>query len=776
MQVTTKMAALAASGMFPIIMAAPFGNAGRSASSVDSVSSAPEPSTYPYVPATSASQVPMMESFSVDFGTGSWSPFATSVSSSSASGSASASSSDDWDQSPASSSEVPPYGSIVPGPVPSFTVVVESFTVPIPHPSATATVAPSSLSSSPVSSLSVTSPTLSTVTATATVPFESGFTTIVHTFTITESAIISSSLAMPLPSASLSLDSSVVSKLSRSAKSASSLGSAMRSIFSDMDGSQSGVGPVIAPNSAVSTKPGQMKRPKSMITATFTLTLPTSTFFMPILPTHTGSMITAEFTLTLPAPSSSTAGPVSSTIDQSSGASETVTESCSTSSTLATSTSCETPSPPVPTGFPETLTLTLSTKVTLTINGTKTTSCSTETTPAVPSGSDAITVTYTLPGGPGRANQTLTLTTVRPTPQASSSGVSSSASASASLPSGPTAGPTGTGSIAFPPASSLRPSGVVPSPAFSGVIVVTETKTFTEVHTATGAATTAPNVHTTLAVGGPHHHNVTTFATGTGTGTSSGGARPTAHGPFANVTGTHVSEGAASPTHGIHVRDAECNRNPKGARIVLNFDDSVIQEESLLAPNTQGFANPDQGMQFSGGFERVVYSPNSRFVPSSMPGMLRFNLPPTIRHGIANGVAKIGTAESCSRFNLVSWNLGCDATDAPCRFNITGFRLAGGEEVATGSHVFVVPHATKTSGNTLHPVAFDTTDDFANLSSFTVDLEPENVAGGRDSMWWSDDLSVARVCDGSPFCAAIETSDKTIGEDSGKKAAPFWHH
>ena len=205
----------------------------------------------------------------------------------------------------------------------------------------------------------------------------------------------------------------------------------------------------------------------------------------------------------------------------------------------------------------------------------------------------------------------------------------------------------------------------------------------------------------------------------------------------------------------------------------------IQKDESLLTSNTQNFANPDQGLQFSGGFERVVYSPSSRFIPSSMPAMLRFSLPATTRNNTANAIAKIDAANSCSRFNLVSWKLGCDSTEAPCRFNIIGFRLAGGEEVMVGSKVFVVPQAAKASGNALHPVVLGM-DDFSNLSSFTIQLESDGSnSNSHDQSWWSDDLSVARVCSGTPLCATVETADngpEDVADKLAEKTAPFWPH
>lgn len=181
-------------------------------------------------------------------------------------------------------------------------------------------------------------------------------------------------------------------------------------------------------------------------------------------------------------------------------------------------------------------------------------------------------------------------------------------------------------------------------------------------------------------------------------------------------------------------------------------------------------------MRFSGGFERVVYSSDDRFVPSSMPAMLRFKLPATTRDGAVNGVAKIGAANKCSRFHLESWKLSCDYQAMPCRFNITGFRSMGGDkEVATGSQVFEVPGATKATGNPLHQVTFGT-EDFSNLSSFTVELESDGSGSENtaDQAWWSDDLSVARVCSGEPICTALEDIE-------GRKVAErdslwHWHH
>ncbi|CAK7230290.1 hypothetical protein SBRCBS47491_007536 [Sporothrix bragantina] len=714
--------------------------------------------TYSYSSSVSESTVPVMSSFSVSHGSGSWSSFPTSVSSVSAS--------------------LQPY--ISSGPEPSFTVIVESFTIPLPQ---------TSDQSESVSSSIVLPPTLTTVVATATVPLNTSSATIVHTFTVTESALHSSRVS-PFPSVSISEETSYSSAASSAAsktlKSAASQESVLRSIFSQMGSSNSGTGPNL-PHAKASTKPGAIEVPLSMITATFTLVVPTTTSvpLVPFFPTHSGPMVTDPFTITLPPPPKTTSG-VTETVTTCT--SSTVSWSSETPCTSSTTTSsCE--ETPASTSSDDGLrTYTLTTEVTISLgNGPKTTSCANETATIVPSGSDAITVTYTLPGGPGRASQTVTITTVRPQPTITSGGSSSflaSASSSGiwSVGNSTTAGPTGTGTVSARPTSSgfswsvsgnlttfhstapgtgKAPSSsstdhVLPSP---GIVVITETKTLTQMHTTTpNAAPTGQSVQP--------HANMTTVA-------GTGAAAPTGSGPHphANATGSH-GHGIASPTHGAHVfrnfrREAECGRGVNGGRVVLDFDNVTIQmDKGRSAPTTQGFANPDQGIQFSGGFQRVVCSTSSLFVPSSPPAMLRYNQN-------AGGTAKIGSADGCSRFNLVSWNLGCGSTDAPCRFNITGFRRVGGQDVASGSKVVEISQANKVSDNTLELVVFGTSE-FSNLSSFTVQLEVNN--SGAVS-WWSDDLSVAPVCTGAALCTELRARNTVdmAADRVAEKAAPFWH-
>lgn len=165
-----------------------------------------------------------------------------------------------------------------------------------------------------------------------------------------------------------------------------------------------------------------------------------------------------------------------------------------------------------------------------------------------------------------------------------------------------------------------------------------------------------------------------------------------------------------------------------------------------------------------------------------MPAMLQYKQLVS-KDGTLNGIAKIGEADGCSHFNLVSWKLGCASTYAACQFNITGMRLDHGQEVPVVSKVFVVPQAEKATGNTLKLAVFGT-DDFSHLSSVTVQLQ---VGDSLDQPWWSDDFSVTRVCSDTPLCKAAKVTEKPTeklaerptkkaAEKAAEKPAEFWRH
>lgn len=191
---------------------------------------------------------------------------------------------------------------------------------------------------------------------------------------------------------------------------------------------------------------------------------------------------------------------------------------------------------------------------------------------------------------------------------------------------------------------------------------------------------------------------------------------------------------------------------------------SVDAGKDGLELHSQTFSDSNQELIFGDGFDRVVYSSRDLFVPSSLPAMLRFDQ-------IPGKSAKIEAADGCSRFNLVSWNLGCDQVGTLCRFNITGFRRVGSVDVMTATKLLELPQVKTLQGNKLQPVIFGATE-LSDLSSFTVRLEVDN---SRVASWWSDDLSIALVCD-SADCAEPRSRDATAKavERVAEKAAPFW--
>ncbi len=152
-----------------------------------------------------------------------------------------------------------------------------------------------------------------------------------------------------------------------------------------------------------------------------------------------------------------------------------------------------------------------------------------------------------------------------------------------------------------------------------------------------------------------------------------------------------------------------------------------------------------------------------------MPSMLEYT-PAVSDSGSPAGAAEIKIADGCSRFNLISWKLGCNSTEAPCRFNVTGMREAGGQEIPVKSKVFVIPPCAKHSGNTLTPVAFDG-ENFSNLSSFSVQLQ---VGASLAVSWWSDDLRIARLYGGLPRCAAKNNDRSSNRATATPKSSRMW--
>lgn len=190
-------------------------------------------------------------------------------------------------------------------------------------------------------------------------------------------------------------------------------------------------------------------------------------------------------------------------------------------------------------------------------------------------------------------------------------------------------------------------------------------------------------------------------------------------------------------------RRAACSRGTQNNRDVLGFDDFTKQSGGKDILTTHG------GFIFSNGFQQTA-NQSMKYVPSSTPGMLYYEQPGSdaIEHAV------VSVREKCDRFSLRSWSLGCDSSDLPCEFEITGMRPTGKDEedslvqskVAT--QTFTIQPCDQEKGCKLSPIALDPLE-FANLVSFTVKL---SVGGDQSRAWWADDLSVTYSCAESAAC------------------------
>ncbi|EPE04402.1 hypothetical protein F503_01406 [Ophiostoma piceae UAMH 11346] len=432
------------------------------------------------------------------------------------------------------------------GTLPPFTVVTETFTIPL---------GPSSTACSGSASVPSAEPTLSSVLATFTIPYGNTSTTLLHTFTYTPgpSSSVSSSSGSPFPTTSVfisplpSQSLSVVSASSASFASSKTSVASAESIFKSIL-SQLGTGTLGSQTlrTLPVTETGK-KEPMSEVTASFTVTMPTGkpkerVTFASFQPTYSGPMITASFTLTLPPPPTTMTTTTKETSKVDTTSDTTCTTTTSSSSTCETTT---TSSKHITHTWPETRTYTLSTKVTFTLSPAAPTGTYGPTGPTgtsaaswspVPSGTGAITLTYTLPAGPGRTSQVVTITTVRPVgPAGTGTGTVSGFPSFTGTGVGSISAPVGTGyprsslswsfssnsSAYYPtgsgfstgtgPAFSILPTGQIPDWPFptsephspivatatatataTKVTVVTLTRTHIQTHTALAESFTPP--------------------------------------------------------------------------------------------------------------------------------------------------------------------------------------------------------------------------------------------------------------------------------------------
>jgi len=124
--------------------------------------------------------------------------------------------------------------------------------------------------------------------------------------------------------------------------------------------------------------------------------------------------------------------------------------------------------------------------------------------------------------------------------------------------------------------------------------------------------------------------------------------------------------------------------------------------------------------------------------------MLQYNQA-LFNNGTPNGIATIGVgnqvSNSCFRFNFRSMKLGCNSTDLPCQFNITGLRNTGSDAQDTPVYwnVFNVTACPAKANCSLTPVDGDPTA-FSDLTSMTIQL---TIGNGLNGTWWGDDLQLS---------------------------------
>ncbi|KAK3345878.1 hypothetical protein B0T25DRAFT_437467, partial [Lasiosphaeria hispida] len=140
---------------------------------------------------------------------------------------------------------------------------------------------------------------------------------------------------------------------------------------------------------------------------------------------------------------------------------------------------------------------------------------------------------------------------------------------------------------------------------------------------------------------------------------------------------------------------------------------------------------------FSGGFH-VVPPPTSKYEPSSASQMVQYNTS-------SAAIAQIGLAQlrenPCFRFDLLGVGLGCNSTDLPCVFGITGLQWNGSEEVVQANRTFEIAACLDTANCTLSHQVLDSAaaSTFSNLTSINITLTVAN----QPQTWWADDLQVA---------------------------------
>ncbi|KAK0736650.1 hypothetical protein B0T21DRAFT_367310 [Apiosordaria backusii] len=140
---------------------------------------------------------------------------------------------------------------------------------------------------------------------------------------------------------------------------------------------------------------------------------------------------------------------------------------------------------------------------------------------------------------------------------------------------------------------------------------------------------------------------------------------------------------------------------------------------------------------FSNGFS-VVPPPRTKFKPSSGDQLIQHN-------SSVSPVAEFGLAQlrsnPCFQFSFLGVSLGCDSTNDPCVFNITGLRWNGTDDVVEARHTFEVAACSKKTDCSLSHQILNSAAElpFSNLTSLNISL----TVAGKPETWWADDLQIA---------------------------------
>ncbi|KAK3376101.1 hypothetical protein B0T24DRAFT_618001 [Lasiosphaeria ovina] len=111
----------------------------------------------------------------------------------------------------------------------------------------------------------------------------------------------------------------------------------------------------------------------------------------------------------------------------------------------------------------------------------------------------------------------------------------------------------------------------------------------------------------------------------------------------------------------------------------------------------------------------------------------------------SSAIAQIGVGQfrenPCFRFDFLGLGLGCNSTDQPCVFNVTGLQWNGLDETVQATRSFEITPCPGRSNCTLSHQVLDSAAalQFTNLTSINITL----AVAGQPQTWWADDLQLS---------------------------------